>query len=44
MYWYQPTRSDNFLENKMISSKGLDTLLYKVDKEDDHLSISAVNL
>ena len=40
----QPTKSDNFLENSIISKVGLEKLEYIVEREVAHFSISVVNL
>lgn len=40
----QPTNSDNFLENKIMSRVGFEKFEYIVDNELAHFSISEVNL
>jgi hypothetical protein len=40
----QPTSYDSFLENKIISRVGFEKLLYIMDRELAHFSISAVSL
>ena len=41
---YHPTKSDSFLEKRMISRVGFEKLEYIRERELAHFSISAVNL